>query len=127
CSNLALLESSRTKVLRPHPPGEMPVGTDGVKSAECPTNVKEVMARFAHGLWGGGSGMENIGEPALETCGDALADGWRASDSHVSRVVSKCAVGPRLASTGRDVETVGGIASESHCLKRTQIKSLSSI
>ena len=47
CSTLTLLESSRTKILRPHPPGEMPYGIDGVKSAECPTNVKEVVARFA--------------------------------------------------------------------------------
>jgi hypothetical protein len=63
CTALALLASSRTKVLRPHPPGEMPVGTDRVKSAACPTNVKEVMARFVprpgkalvHGLVSGGA------------------------------------------------------------------------
>ena len=60
CSTLTLLEAPCTKVLRPHPPGEMLYGTDGVKSAECPTNVKEVMARFVRHVEGGGLGRFEI-------------------------------------------------------------------
>ena len=77
CTALALLESPRTKVLRPHPPGEMPVGTDRVKSAECPTNVKEVMARFVREAVGG--------LDALQEAVDCLEAYHQFQPEHVDR------------------------------------------